>query len=198
MRPCLWNNEQAGTIPPLPFPQGPYAPTDCDYLTISAMDEATGALVQSQTGILQTDGHIIVSFDSPVVSGNNYWIRITHRNALEIWSSSPVQFHSGMSYDFTTDITQAFSVDGYATQPQHQMPDGPWAILSGDMGSLTGMGMQDGNIDLYDFNYWDVDNASFNFGYLIGDLNGDVNVDLYDFNFWDLNNATFEYVQRPF
>jgi hypothetical protein len=165
------------------------------------MDASTGNLIASQTGLIKTDGTVNVKFRSPVVAGTSYWIRITHRNVLEIWSAAPVNFAATTSlspYDFTTNFTQAYSVDGYTTLPMRQMADGSWAFLSGDMGSLTGEGIQDGNIDTYDFNYWEARNAVFDYGYFVGDLNGDVNVDSYDFNYWDLNNAEFKYVQRPF
>ena len=65
-----------------------------------------------------------------------------------------------------------------------------FAIYSGDIN-------QDGNIDLSDFPLWDVDNSSFNFGYLATDLNGDGNVDLSDYPFWDANNTNFVYAHRP-
>jgi hypothetical protein len=199
MRPCLWNNVQAGSLPGLPFPQGPYAITDCDYIDIGAMDASTDNLIQTQTGLLHTDGTVSVTFSSPIASSTSYFIRIRHRNALETWSALPVDFSSTTSiapYDFTSAVTRAYSYD-YSVLPMHQMNDGKWALLSGDMGSLPGVGVQDGNIDLYDFNFWDSDNAIFNFGYLVGDLNGDVNVDLYDFNFWDINNAFFAFTQHP-
>jgi hypothetical protein len=202
MRPCLYLNEQAGTLPVLPFPQGPYAITDCDYIDISAMSDVDGTLLETQTGKLNVDGTVNVSFTTISPSGI-YYIRVVHRNALETWSSVAVDFSTtsaGSPYDFTTDKTQAFSLD-YGLNGMHQMSDGPWAILSGDMGTNpfpTGLGIQDGNIDSYDFNYWDADNSTFNYGYLVGDLNGDVNVDSYDYNYWDVNNANFEYVQRPF
>jgi hypothetical protein len=202
MQPCLYYNELAGTIPGLPFPPGPYALTDCDYIDISAMDATDGTLKETQTGLLQTDGTVNATFTT-LSALASYYIRLTHRNALETWSALPVDFSATSTaspYDFTTAQTQAYSTD-YSLYGMHQMADGPWAILSGDMGTNpypTGLGIQDGNIDSYDFNYWDADNAAFNYGYLVGDLNGDVNVDLYDYNFWDVNNANFEYVQRPY
>jgi hypothetical protein len=168
--------------------------TDCDTVVISAMDENTFTVVQEQTGILQTNGLITVNFTSPVVLNGSYFIRVTHRNALETWSAAPVVFDGVTTYDFSSSLGQAYNLGG-GLDPMHLQADGQWAIMSGDIADP--LGTHDGNIDLLDFPYWDGDNAVFNIGYLYTDFNGDVNIDLLDFPFWEFNNSNFAYTQHP-
>jgi hypothetical protein len=194
MTPCLYNNYQASLILNYPFPV--FTATDCDTISVSAMSSLDYTPVQVQKGILKTDGTVSVTFRSPVLIGSSYYIRITHRNALETWSAAPVFFNELTTYDFSTSLSQAFSLGG-GLDPMHQMIDGPWAIMSGDMSDGVTSGLQDGNIDLLDFPEWDNGNTNFSLGYLPADLNGDVNVDLLDFPFWNANNSLFAYTQHP-
>lgn len=173
-------------------------PADADYITISAMDATNFSLVQSQTEILKTNGDVCVTFVNPVINGTQYYIRVTHRNALETWSAFPEQFKSITTYDFTNSLDKAFTFGEGNPDMLHKTWDGKFALLSGDIsdGSIL-PGTQDGNIDLLDFPDWDLDNSLFNFGYLFPDFNGDTNVDLLDYTFWEFNNILFSYSQHP-
>jgi hypothetical protein len=200
MRPCLYSNyldhSISGYIGPVAWPVAP-GPTDCDTITISAMDAVTYAVVQMQRGILKTDGSVAVTFSSPVINGQSYYIRVTHRNALETWSSTPVVFNVNALYDFTTALNKAFSSGGSYPDMMHQMTDGQWAILSGDYSDGITLGTHDGSIDLNDFLTADSDISFFRLGYLYTDLNGDVNVDLNDYVLWEFNNSVFAFTQHP-
>jgi hypothetical protein len=162
-------------------------PTDADSVFVSAMSlSAPHTEIEKKFGMLKTNGDVTVSFSPAVVAGNNYYIKISHRNSLETWSANSVLFKASTTYDFTLAQTQAFG-----TNPMVQTFDSfGYAILSGDIN-------QDLNIDLLDFPLWDIDNGLFNFGYLPTDLNGDLNVDLLDFPYWDLNNSNFSFSQIP-
>ena len=57
---------------------------DCDTLHVSLIDPTTLAAVESYDAILSDTGSAPCTFSS-AVSGHYYYIRLTHRNALETW-----------------------------------------------------------------------------------------------------------------
>jgi PKD repeat protein len=163
--------------------------SDADTLVISAIDPLTLTLVDSETGILQTDGSITVDFDSTVAPGLSYYIKVNHRNAIETWSASPVLMDTVSTYDFTTSQTQA-----YGNNMVETFDHMGWALYSGDMSdALLGLGHQDGLIESQD--YGDMENASSIYlaGYVYEDITGDGLVESADYSLIE-NNVTF-YIQ---
>ncbi len=149
--------------------------TDADTVTISAMDPTPPyALVQERQGILHTDGTISVTFNSPVVAGNSYYMKLYHRNSVETWSAAPVLMSPVTSYNFSTAATQAFSGN------QADLGDGNFAIYTGDIN-------HDGAVDGSDFLELDPSIQNGDGGYAPGDLNGDGAVDGSDFLVLDPN-----------
>lgn len=151
-------------------------PTDSDTLSISIMEAASPYNhVETQKGIMKTNGNISVTFSSAVVAGNSYWVKINHRNSVETWSAAPIVISSVTSYLFTTAATQAFADNMVETFDQMG-----FAIYSGDIN-------QDGSVDGSDFLDLDPSIQNGDGGYAVGDLNGDGSVDGSDFLVLDPN-----------
>jgi photosystem II stability/assembly factor-like uncharacterized protein len=129
-----------------------------------------------------------VSFDFlNAANGTDYYIQIEHRNSLETWSSTPVQFSGfSLNYDFTTNASKAYGSN------MIQVDDSPvkFAFYSGDVD-------QDGAIDATDVSMIDNDASNFISGYVSTDLTGDDFVDATDFAIGDNNAANFVSVVRP-
>ena len=145
-------------------------PLDVDTIFISAMDPVFPfAEVTRQAGILKTNGDVTVIFDASVITNNNYYLKINHRNSLETWSAAPLQLTANTNYLFSTAATQSFLSTAVAT------PDNLYfAIYSGDIN-------QDNNIDASDFLVLDPLIQNGINGYDVGDVNGDASVDATDF-----------------
>jgi hypothetical protein len=162
---------------------------DVDTVFISAMDAVSHVLVSRQSGILKTNGNVIVSFNAPVVAGTSYFIRVQHRNALETWSALPVVFAANTSYDFTTAQNKAFG------NSQVQTSDiNVWAFYSGDISSsISGLGVQDGIMESQD--YGDMENAVYTTltGYNVQEITGDGVVESADYGIME-NNVYFTIV----
>jgi hypothetical protein len=162
MRPVM-ANEGVGT-----------SDTDVDTVTVELHD-ASGALVSSTTGMLQTNGTVSLTF-APV--SGDYYIVVSHRNTIVTSSSNPVTFVSGVAttYDFTTSASQAYGDN------QVMVETGVYAMYTGDLN-------QDGYIDATDFPQFDSDNQMAISGeYISTDMNGDGYVDATDFPIFDSNN----------
>ncbi len=170
------------------------SPTDADYVYVSLMsDIAPYDEVEQQGGILQTNGNVSVTFTSAIQTGQAYYIRIYHRNALETWSSSAVLMNTTSAYDFTTGSTKAYGSNMIQTFDHLY-----WAFYSGDISDpLYGMGTQDGVIDHTDF--IDLENGvSFtNLGYVPEDLNGDGIVESADYALMENNSVATLNLIRP-
>jgi hypothetical protein len=162
-------------------------PTDVDTVRISAMDATTYALVEEQTGILQTNGDVTVTFSNAVSAGTAYYIRVTHRNAIETWSGAPVMMSTSTSYNFTDAASKAYGNNPVLTG------DGMfYAFYSGDIsdaGTAT-VGIQDGVIESQD--YSDMENAVYITlgGYVTEDITGDGVVESTDYSIME-NNVYF-------
>jgi len=136
------------------------------------------AIIDSARTVLSTNGEGSFIFFN-ISAGTNYYIVIKHRNSIETWSSSPVEFSSGvtLTYDFTSAASMAYGNN------QIQVDNSPvrFAIYSGDVN-------QDGVVDASDLAL--IDNDAFNSvsGYVNTDLSGDDFVDGSDLLIAD-NNA---------
>jgi len=163
--------------------------TETDTVTVTLYDSAsTSTVVDVAQGILMTDGTMSVTFAN-AVPGTSYWIGITHRNSLETWSAAPVTFSAVTNYDFTSGLSQAYSI-GLDALVQIGT-SGVYAIWTGDLN-------QDDFIDATDFTIYDADNAAgLLFDYFATDMNGDGFVDATDFTIYDASNAVGPFFIQP-
>ncbi len=139
--------------------------------------------IDSATGYLNSSGNVTVNFIH--APGGNYYVSITHRNALETWSSSPLNFNNGVTanYDFTLSQSQAFGNNQI-------LKAGRWCLYSGDVDN-------DGVIDSRDLSLVDNDVFNITTGYADTDLTGDLVVDANDLLIVDNNNFNFVGVIKP-
>ena len=125
---------------------------------------------------LNTNGTVVINNISASLSAS-YYLVIKHRNSIETWSSSAINFAaSNINYDFSTASTKAFGSN------LKSVAGGYYAIFAGDAN-------QDAIVDGSDMAA--VDNAStvLLHGYNPEDVNGDGIVDGSDMAIID-NNAT--------
>jgi len=155
----------------------------CDSIDVELHDSASPfGIVASIRTILNQYGSTQCIF--PPVSGN-YYIVLKHRNALQTWSSVPVQFNnSAVNYDFSVAASQAFGDN------QVEVSTGIWALFSGDI-------VVDENIDLLDSGALENDISTYSFGYVATDLNGDGNVDLLDSPILEANLSNYVFSYHP-
>jgi len=137
----------------------------------------------SSVSVSDANGNCIFSFDN-IQNGQNYYIIVDHRNSLETWSNTAMQFSaSGLSYDFTNSVTKAFG-NNLTLQGSR------YCVYTGDAN-------KDNVIDVSDLGL--IDNAGYNFksGYVTEDINGDGVVDLTDLGITDNNSGNFVSTLRP-
>lgn len=109
---------------------------------------------------------------------DHYYIVVKHRNSIETWSKTPVQFiNSVLEYDFTADSAKAYGNN-------MRLKGNRWCILSGDVD-------QDGFVDFTDMTRIDNAGAQYLAGYLPEDLNGDNFSDISDLIIAD--NSAYQY-----
>ncbi|QQS35333.1 MAG: M6 family metalloprotease domain-containing protein [Ignavibacteriales bacterium] len=123
-------------------------------------------LIDTAKGLISNSGEVILNFSN--ASGiENYYYQVIHRNAIETWSSAPVQFiNSTANYDFTTSSSQAFGNNMI-------LKSGKWCLYSGDID-------RNGFIDQQDLFSVFSDNFYGITGYHPTDLNGDLFVESSD------------------
>ena len=168
-------------------------PGICDTLTVELHEAGSPhTLAYSAKGIISVFGTSNFIFPG-VVAGSSYYIVVKHRNAIETWSSGPVEFTGVVNYDFTTALSQAYGNN------LSDLNDGNFAIFSGDISDANSntTGIQDGIIELQD--YYDLVNAVTEFyqGYTSEDLTGDGLVEGSDFSLIENNVSYFISAQRP-
>jgi hypothetical protein len=152
--------------------------TESDSIRVELRDALSpSTVVGTATVVLDIDGNAIFTFPASTI-GQNVYIALFHRNAVQTWSALPITVASSNTYDFTSASSQAFADNMKEVEP------GVWALFSGDMN-------QDEFVDVFDFPQYDLDNASFASGYFATDLNGDGFVDVFDFPLFDANNSVF-------
>lgn len=124
------------------------------------------AKVDSSKTFLNSGGKGLMCFNN--ASGGQYFIVVTHRNALETWSGTGQTFTTGSvkSYDFTTSSSQAYGNN--------------LNLVSGKYCEYSGDPNQDGAVDASDIIdiYNDVTVVAM--GYINTDVNGDDIVDASD------------------
>ncbi|MBK9401346.1 MAG: hypothetical protein IPN36_10955 [Bacteroidetes bacterium] len=151
--------------------------TECDTIYVELRDQLTPAnVLASGTAVLNTAGQANLTFPGSVIGQNGY-IAIFHRNAVQTWSDL-ITFSAVTNYNFTAAASQAYGTNMIAVAP------GVYAFYSGDVN-------QDETIDIFD--QIDLDNDIFNFnsGYLPTDITGDGGVDVFDQIIMDNNIFNF-------
>ena len=166
---------------------------DADNIEVSLMDPQNGSLVESQTGVLHTDGSLSVRFSETRV-GNSYWLRVRHRNSIETWSAAPVQMTVTKPYNFSASADKAYGNN------QVEVETGVWAIYSGDIvdADTQTAGVQDGVIESSDYSQMENDVYNVLDGYVLADITGDGVVESADYSIMENNVYLVISVMRPF
>lgn len=154
----------------------PSAYTDTVAVSFCAVTSGNPVMYTTKA-ILHADGSINCHIPFSELGASRY-IKITHRNSIETWSANPVTINNSISFNFTTDASQAFGNNLIELEP------GIYGCYSGDIN-------QDGVVDGLDYNEWEIENNNFGAGYLVTDLNGDGIVDGLDFLIWETNSNAF-------
>ena len=164
------------------FVQGSYNPVNnmmvSDTLRLYLRNSVSPyEIIDSSTARVGNGGNCNFEFDN-TDNFVDYYIQVKHRNSIETWSSSTIQFTTQYnSYQFSSAASQAYGDN------MIQVDETPvrFAFFSGDVN-------QDGTIDASDLS--DTDNDAFNSvsGYVSTDVTGDDFVDAADVSIVD-NNA---------
>ena len=145
---------------------------------------STGVKVE---GINLSTNGLAVFTTTPLARGN-YFIKVTNRNHLEIWSATAVSFNNpSIDYSFLSGSNQAYGTD--AMIQVYFSPD-RFAMFCGDLN-------QSGYVDLDDFTIFEPDNTVGNSGFLVTDINGSGYVDLDDFTLLEPRITAGNAAQSP-
>jgi endonuclease G, mitochondrial len=157
---------------------GGSAMTISPAVTVELHDAVSLALIDQQTGTLNTAGIGTFTFRT-AVNGTNYYIVLKSLNTIETWSATPQAFTSNaLNYNFTSSASQAFTSGLFSPLALH---NGRYCIYSGDLD-------QNGLVSSADYTGVDNDNSSNTF-HLVNDLDGNNLVTSNDYTFIDNNNA---------
>lgn len=151
--------------------------TNVDTITVELRNSATPySMVESIKVLPDLNGNSIAVFQT-AAENTPYYISIKHRNSIETWSSTTVQFSNGFtSYDFTTAQNSAYGNN-------LKLVNNKWCIYSGDVN-------QDGFINSSDLNNVFNNNVNGISGYINTDLNNDFLTEIYDLNIVFINNLS--------
>lgn len=139
-------------------------------------------IMDSSKVFLNSAGNIAGGISN--TTGGNYFIQAKHRNAVETWSSAPVNFTtSTTTYNFTTLQSRAYGNNQI-------LKSGKWCFYSGDV-------IQQGSIDLSDVVSVYNDAGNFLTGYQAADVNGDNIIDLNDVLLTHNNSVNFVGTIKP-
>lgn len=163
-----------------------------DTLEISLMSDVSPyAMVATLKGVADVEGNVSLFFNTPGLSGNNFYIRVMNRNAIETWSANPVLMNTVTSYDFTTSSSQAFGNN------QVQLSSGEYALWSGDISDGITDYVQDGVISSNDYSLIENEVQAFLSGYIASDITGDGVISSDDYSLIENNVQLFISVVRP-
>jgi hypothetical protein len=145
-----------------------------DWVLVELRSDPATTVVQ-RSAFIDKDGYLVdldgrsqLRIDG--ITPGDYYLVIHHRNHLSVMSANPIYFDNtgSTTYDFTTGIEQYYQNTGAV-----QLPDGSWAMISGNTdGSLQ--------INQSDLDAWKPDSGKK--GYYPGDFNFDTEVDNTDKN----------------
>jgi hypothetical protein len=155
-----------------------------DTVTVELRNSTTPfGVLESRKILLNSSGFGSSIFANPSNS-TPYYLVVKHRNSIETWSASTVQFNSGnLTYDFTTAQNKAYGNNLKSV-------NGKWCIYSGDVN-------QDGSIQVTDLNLVFTDNINGASGYINTDLTGDLLTEIGDLNIVFVNSVLGITRQRP-
>lgn len=135
------------------------------------------AIIDSDKQVLSPTGTATFSFAN-AINGVNYYIVVSQRNTIEVWSYNTPFFTGGtLTYNFTDLASKAFGDN----MKQVDVTPAVFALFSGDVN-------QDGTIDASDVSDTDNDANNSLSGYVNTDVTGDNFVDAADVSVVD-NNA---------
>ncbi len=165
--------------------------TAADTVTIELHDPTTYSTIvyRAYSVLLEPDGTIHSTgksyVDIPGTYKGNYYLTVKSRNHIETTTASPISFaNEGVSYDFTTASSQAYSNNLV------KLKDGVYGVYAGDVN-------QDGMVDNMDIVQVHAKIKEFAPGYLNEELNGDGVVDNMDKVLIQKNAKEFVYAIIP-
>jgi len=158
--------------------------TEVDTIKVELRDASDyTVVVETAYAILDTGGFAVCTFTN-AVNGSSYWISVSNRTAIQVYSAAPVLLGTGNNYNFTSGSFMTFG-----DNTKDLFGDGSaWAMYTGDIfdGNIFDVG-QDGFIDILDYLVLDADIQAGQAGYFVTDLNGDGFVDVFDYLILDPN-----------
>ena len=170
------NQEGLKTLFVKGFPQGQYNPVTNKLVTRDTLKVyicksiSPYNVIDSSTGILDSV-NLNALFRFYTLNDGSYYIKIKHRNSIETWSNTSVDFSAvaNINHDFIVDDQYAYGDN------ETQVDSSPirFGLFGGDVD-------QDGNVDATDIikTYNDVANIAT--GYIATDLTGDRFTDISD------------------
>ena len=159
-----------------------------DTIRVNLRDTAAPyGVLSTSKAYCNTTGQVLLSFGN-ISYLRNYYLQVIHRNTIETWASSTVQFNKFFLGNYRFDVTDT-SVLGSNELIVETSPV-RYGMYSGDVN-------QDGSIDLNDV--LSVYNAAtiFSSGYITDDVTGDDLADLNDILIAYNNSAAFVAAVRP-
>lgn len=141
-------------------------------------------VLDSAKVLLNNNGYALVNFDN-ISSGIFYYLVVKHRNSIETWSKSVIQFNTGdpIVYDFTTSKTKAYG-------DNQILNNGEYCIYGGDVD-------QNGSVNLTDLLEIYNNSSGFSYGYDVTDVTGNNITNLEDVILSYNNSSAFVTKFRP-
>ncbi len=137
--------------------------------------------------LINKNGFATISLPTNL-SGGYYYISIKHKNSLETWSANTVRLLSSTTYDFSNNLSKAYSNGNNV--PMKYISPGKYALFSGDVN-------QDGTINSDDLQLIENNSKNLQYGYLKNDMNGDGVIDIHDMQIIENNKILFLNKARP-
>ncbi|MFZ1460913.1 MAG: hypothetical protein WAU38_08945 [Ignavibacteria bacterium] len=153
-----------------------------DVATVSLYNTSCGLIDSRQVTVNGTS--VPLSLAGVDNTPSQYYIKVSHKNSVTVWSNAITFTGYSASYDFTTGLSQVYGGNNLKNN------GGTWCIITGDVN-------KDGTVDATDGSSVDNDAISGVEGSISGfptDLNCDAFVDGSDLSAGD-NNVAFGYFE---
>jgi hypothetical protein len=162
-------------------------PTATDTVTITLWNPVNlQSAYYSVMAILHNNGLASVVLP-PDVNGGSYYLSISHRNSIGVWSVAPVIMTQNTYYNFS-DPQNCYSNGSNA--PLKSLTGGGFGLYSGDING-------DGGIDLMDLQAVENEASFFVNGYRLSDCDGNLYTDITDLQLAENNAVYFIYTAHP-